>query len=75
MQRKIVEARVTAAWPKLDVLTAAELTEVGISERLRMEAVRWSVLVRIRRVPMYSDRSGDKVRVNNRISCGFVHTF
>jgi very-short-patch-repair endonuclease len=49
MQRNIVEARVTAAWPKLDVLTAAELTEVGIGERLRMEAVRWGVVLRIRR--------------------------
>lgn len=62
MQRDIIKQAILDAWPQFDVVTAAELSEAGIGEKLRRAAVRFGIIYRLRR--------GAYVRADLWHSCG-----
>ncbi|WP_051441990.1 type IV toxin-antitoxin system AbiEi family antitoxin domain-containing protein [Arthrobacter sp. H14] len=62
MQRDIIKQAILDAWPQFDVVTATELSEAGIGEKLRRAAVRFGVIYRLRR--------GAYVRADLWHSCG-----
>lgn len=49
MRQETVKQLIIEAWPRFDVVTAKELTEAGIGERLRSTAVRLDILQKLRR--------------------------